>query len=597
SRQQQRQQRPRQGQQTPARQSSAQNTEDAPKKIKEVEYTTDTVRLRANTPKSIFHKLKTKDVEVTAVDRNGAPVEGQMVVVNENRVTFTPDSSAVGVKFVVKGKIQKDGDLGKKIIQYTARALMGVRSISLTYTSTDGTVLPGFMPVPKVIGLGKYNPDQPLFEALPSSWAPGLPFLLGWQDKEFAKDAAKKGWITSDSALNSPYVMSKSEAYNFRANVEPFPDLRIDINANHTKSERTTEFYNPKDNEIDRFENRSVRGNFTMSINTMRTAFSKMGDEKGTPPSKAFEALKANRATIARRLANQVPTSGGYNPSIPDPNTGWPVGYGPTSTQVLIPAFIAAYTGQSAEKVTLDPFPSIKYMRPNWRVTYEGVVAQSEFLKRYVKTLSFSHGYRSSYNVGSFISNLDYEFNEVDQFSWVRREIEGVQGDFIAENDINSVSISEQFSPLINMEITWLNDFETRAELKTSRNVSLSFANNQITEVLSNEMIFGLGYRFTKMDLIVKTKNSQKAYSNDLNIRGDLSFRKNKTILRKIVEDNEQLTAGQGSVTLKTTADYMLSDRFQLRVYFDKILNNPYKGSFRTSNTNLGVSFRFTLAQ
>jgi cell surface protein SprA len=116
-------------------------------------------------------------------------------------------------------------------------------------------------------------------------------------------------------------------------------------------------------------------------------------------------------------------------------------------------------------------------------------------------------------------------------------------------------------------------------------------------EVLSNEMVFGLGYRFTKMDLIIKTKKSQKAYSNDLNIRADLSFRKSKTILRKIVEEDEQLTAGQGSVTLKTTADYMLSDRFQLRLYFDKILNNPYKGSFRTSNTNLGVSFRFTLAQ
>jgi cell surface protein SprA len=170
-------------------------------------------------------------------------------------------------------------------------------------------------------------------------------------------------------------------------------------------------------------------------------------------------------------------------------------------------------------------------------------------------------------------------------------------GDFIGPNDINSVSISEQFSPIIGLDVTWINDFETRAEIKTSRNLALSFSNNQITEVLSKEMVFGVGYRFTRMDLIVKTKKSQKAYSNDLNVRADLSFRKNLTILRKIVEEDEQLTAGQNNITLKTTADYMLSDRFQLRLYYDKVLNRPLVGSFNTSTTNFGVSFRFTLAQ
>ena len=196
--------------------------------------------------------------------------------------------------------------------------------------------------------------------------------------------------------------------------------------------------------------------------------------------------------------------------------------------------------------------------------------------------------------MGSFISNLDY--NEKlygDGFSYVRNTL----GDFVSPNDINSVSISEQFSPLIGVDITWINDFETRAEIKSSRNLALSFSNNQITEMLSKEMSFGVGYRFTRMDLIIKTKKSQKAYSNDLNVRADLSFRKNLTILRKIVEEDEQLTAGQNNVTLKTTADYMLSDRFQLRLYYDRILNRPLVGSFNTASTSFGVSFRFTLAQ
>jgi len=597
SRQQQRMQRPRQGQPAQPQQATPKKEKAAPR-IKEVQYSTDNVRLKANTPKSIFHKLNTQNVEVTAVTKDGAKVDGQLAIINENRVSFTSDKSLSGVKFTVKGKVEVNGDLGLKILQYSARALMSVRSVSISYSGIDGTILPGFMPQPKIFGSGKYTPDQNMFSNISTqSIAPGLPFLMGWQDKDFAMKAAKNGWITRDSSLNSPFVMSRSENWNFRANVEPFPDLRIDVNANRTYSERTTEFYN-YNGSTGNFDpvNRSVRGNFTMTINSMKTAFSKMTNDDRVPPSQAFENMKDYRIIIAQRLASQrvANTVVGYNPSDKDLTTGFPVGYGPTSPQVMIPAFIAAYTGQTADKVALSPFPSMKFMRPNWHITYEGVVAQSEFLKKYMKTLSFNHAYRSSYSVGAFISNLDYDEGLYgDGFSYVRNKI----GDFIGPSDINSVIISEQFSPLINMDITWINDFETRAELKSSRNLALSFANNQITEVLSNEMVFGVGYRFTRMDLIIKTKKSQKAYSNDLNIRADLSFRKNKTILRRIAEGADQLTAGQGAVTLKTTADYMLSDRFQLRLYFDKIMNTPYKGSFNTSNTNLGVSFRFTLAQ
>jgi cell surface protein SprA len=306
-----------------------------------------------------------------------------------------------------------------------------------------------------------------------------------------------------------------------------------------------------------------------------------------------------NREAIAWRLAGRrvENPAEGYSPSAPHTQAeGYPVGYGPTSQQVLVPAFIAAYTGQSADKVSLEPFPSYKYMRPNWRITYDGIVSKIEGLNKYVKTLNINHAYRSSYNVGSFITNLDYNDAEYDDgFSYVINEI---SGNFTSQYDINAVSITEQLSPLINLDITWLNDLTTTAEINRSRNLTLNFANNQLTEVLTNEYSFGMGYRFERMDLIIKTKRSQKAYSNDLNIRADVSFRKNKTLIRKLVEETDQLTAGQNAITIKTTADYMLSDRFQLRVYFDKIINKPFTSlSFPTSNTNFGLSFRFTLAQ
>ena len=103
SRQQQRMDRSRQtqGQGKPGQQKQAAPVkEKAAPKIKVVQYSTDNVRLKANTPKSIFHKLKTKDVEVTAIAKDGSIVKGEVIVVNENRVSFTSDKSLSGVKFV-----------------------------------------------------------------------------------------------------------------------------------------------------------------------------------------------------------------------------------------------------------------------------------------------------------------------------------------------------------------------------------------------------------------------------------------------------------------------------------------------------------------
>jgi cell surface protein SprA len=328
-----------------------------------------------------------------------------------------------------------------------------------------------------------------------------------------------------------------------------------------------------------------------MSVFTWGTAFFAIGKED-VHQSEAFENLKDNRLIIAKRLAARRPAANGYDPGAILPETGFPDGYGPTSVEVLVPAFLAAFQNIDPYKVSLGMFPSIKYIRPNWRIQYEGMISKIPKLNEILKTMSFTHSFRSSYNVGSFLTNLNY-LAEDDGFSYVR----DIQFNFLPAFEFNSVGITEAFNPLINMDITWLNDLTTRTEINRTRSISLSFSNNQLTEVLNNEYIIGVGYRFTRMDLILKTKNSQRSYSNDLTIRADLSFRKNKTILRRLVEDTDQLTAGQNAITIKTTADYMLSDRFQLRLYYDKIINQPFVGSFDTSNTNFGVSFRFTLAQ
>lgn len=566
-------------------------------RIKEVSYKNKKLNLEADKPLVISHNLKTTDVQVKVFNDKDQPVRGNMKVIDENQLSFESRTAVEGGRVEVTGKRKLANDFLYKMGVYTARTAMMVKSFNVTYSTADGTLLPGFMPEPSMFGSGHYSPDPAMFGDIASSSAPGFPFLVGWQDRDFAMKAAEKGWITKDTTLNAPYVMSHNETWTFQANIEPIPFLRIDLNANRSYSENATEYY-LYDNVDDRFNavNRTLRGNFTMSVNTWSTAFSKMGGADVEVP-KAFQQMMDNRIIVAERLAARrvANPAENYAPDMHDIETGFPTGYGPTSQEVLIPSFIAAYTGQSASKVSLDPFPSLKYMRPNWRISYDGVVSKIAGLNKVARTINLNHSYRSSYNVGSFITNLNYDDAVyTDGWSYIRDANEN----FVPRNDINSVSITEMFSPLINVDVTWLNDMSTRVEIKRARSLTLNFANNQLTEVLSNEVSLGFGYRFPRMDLIIKSRGGQKAYSNDLNIRADVAFRKNKTLLRKLVEADNQLTAGQNAITLKTSADYMLSDRFQLRLYYDKVINKPFtSSSFPTSTTNFGMSFRFTLAQ
>jgi len=566
-------------------------------RIKEVSYRANKVAIPQREAAVIEHNLKTTDVQVKVYNEEGQQVRGAVKVLDENKLSFQSNTAIEKARVEVTGKRKIENSIFYTASQYAARTAMMLKNVSVTYTSSEGTYLPGFMPEPSIFGSGHYTPDAATFGQVASTNAPGIPFLLGWQDDDFARSAAMKGWITKDTTLNNAYLMTSNKAWTFRANVEPIPFLTIDVTGSHSLSENMSEYY-LYDGAKNAFipSNRTINGSFSMSINTLSTAFSKMGEADVEPPT-AFQNMLDYRYTIATRLSARrvANTSENYEPEINDPETGYPIGYGPTSQEVLIPSFIAAYTGQSPERVSLDPFPSLKYMRPNWRVTYNGVVSKIEGLNKVMKSMSLSQTYRSTYNVGSYITNLNYD-DQVYDDGW--SYIVNSANNFIPQFDINSVNITELFNPLVNVDVTWLNDVSTTFQINKARNLTLNFANVQLTEVRSNEVAVGLGYRFPRMDLIIKSKRGQKAYSNDLNINVALAFAKNKTVLRKLTEAENQLTAGQKKVTIKTTADYMLSDRFQLRLYYDKVINNPFtSSSFPTKSTNFGVSFRFTLAQ
>jgi len=321
-----------------------------------------------------------------------------------------------------------------------------------------------------------------------------------------------------------------------------------------------------------------------MSYILIGTSFTKNGSNNVSP---LFEKMKAYRLEIAQRYSAQNPWSAGKTDS-----TGYPVGYTSTDQEVLNTAFLAAYGGRNPSKIGLGAFPTIPI--PNWRITYDGL-AKIRAIKKVLRTFTISHAYLSTYSVGSFTSNIQYK--EKDGYP---TQLDNA-GNYIPKEQISVVSITEQFNPLIKFDMGWVNSFLSSIEWKRSRNLAFSFVNNQLTEIFSNEFIIGLGYRFKNIKLSFLSAGlagKKSKYSSDLNLKADFSIRRNRTILRRIDEDINQISTGQQVTSINFTADYNLNQRFNIRFYFDKVINQPYvSNQYRTSNTKGGITLRFTLSQ
>jgi cell surface protein SprA len=545
--------------------------------------------LKADKPRIINHNLGTRDVTVTVTDRDGAPVSGKFNIVSDDRIDYIADADVSNVSVSVKGRVEKKPGVASMAGRYLVRSLMALRNVSATYTIEQGHILPGYLPGTAFLGQENYGGMS----------SPGWRFLAGLTDERFFDEAVINGWITSDTLLNNAASYSKREQFNIRANVEPFPGLRLDLTADRRYSETVASYLRAdrNGNFPDSTRNTRVTGNFTISVVSWGTAFEKI-PKTGDYISPTFERFKEYTSVISQRRGNERRLEdSSYDPWF-DPVTGEQItgpymsGYGQTSAEVLVPAFLAAYTRRDPGKITLSPFPSMMHMMPNWRINFEGLT-KFEAVRKVFNSVSLSHQYRSTYTIGSFNTSLYYD----PDASGISR-IRDLQSNFIPQYEINTVTINEQFSPLINIDLGWKNSLTTRIEYRKSRTVTLNLASNQVADIRNDEITVGAGYRFDDVAITLSSRTGQRALKSDLNLKVDLSIRNNKTLARKLVEAVNQPVAGQRVFTLGATADYVLSDRFNLQIYADHSMNDPFvANTFMTSNTNFGFSLRFTLVQ
>jgi cell surface protein SprA len=169
-----------------------------------------------------------------------------------------------------------------------------------------------------------------------------------------------------------------------------------------------------------------------------------------------------------------------------------------------------------------------------------------------------------------------------------------INNNYIAGMQVQNITISERFSPLIGMLATWNilgKNITTNFEYKKDRQTTLSLNNNQITEVLGKEIVVGTVINIPKLKLPVRSLKP-----SDLLININFSFRDNSTVIRKVVENTNQATAGQTTVSFKLDANYKLSDHLSAIFYYEQFINTPKVFiSYPTGNLKTGITLRFDL--
>jgi cell surface protein SprA len=453
--------------------------------------------------------------------------------------------------------------------------LTSVKRLQINYTERNGTYLPGYIPTPGFIGTFK----------------PSLGFTFGSQS-DIRHLAARKGWLTVFPEFNQQFTQDQSRVLDFSASVEPTQDLVIDLTGGRNYSKNITESFNTTDTNGDGLSDvyneliPNSFGNFNISMPIIKTAF-KSSDEND---SEAFNDFRANRLTIANRLATQAGIDIN-NPANLDAE-GYPLGFGKTNQAVLLPAFLSAYTGKDAESSKLGAFRDIPI--PNWTLKYTGLM-RLKWFKKHFRRFSVTHGYNSTYTINQFRSNLDYNaFDPALDYGAQNSNTIDQAGNYKNETLFSAVSLTEMFSPLIKIDFEMKNSMRIEAQIEKDRRLFLSFDNNLLTEIKGNEYMVGLGYRIKDVKIRSKLAGSRQIITSDLNMKADISIREDKTIIRYLDLDNNQVTAGRTVWGLKYTADYAFSKNLTGIFYFDYSFSEyAISTAFPQTSIRSGITLRY----
>lgn len=563
------------------------------------------ITLLPDTVISLQHGKNSNRLMVTArtVDGKVFPLkfkkDGKNKIIIKNKV-----DSAQKVKVIVTPKTPLDDEKWYKFAQSAARVMMMVRNVNVSYRNQYSLTLPGFMPyVGNFLGQTKGS----------GVYSPGLDFAFGLVDDSYITKARDHGWLLSDTTMATPATSSSSEDLQIRMTLEPIKNLKIDLSATRTQTRSRSMEYVYSSTPT------TESGTFSMTTISLKSAFEGIGDANNGFYSKSFEkfcnSLESFQKMVEAQYTGSQYPAGSTLAGKEFSATETPVDK--YSADVMIPAFLKTYANGGG---SLNIFPTLAKLLPNWSMRYSGL-GKLPWFRDHFKSVNINHAYRSVYTVGSYNSYSNYQ-EYMNGWGFV---INSSTGDPSPKSmyDISTVSISESFSPLLGVDMTFNNNLTAKVEYRSTRVLSLSMTSVQLNQASSKDWVVGMGYKINDFNLFggsrkIKSRsksgnnttnsNSSKSTSGNttkgqanrnLNLRLDVSYRNQASITRDIRTVTSTASSGNTAFKLSFSADYTLSRLLTMSFYYDRQTNNPLltSSSYPTTTQDFGLSIKFSLTR
>ena len=555
---------------------------------------TEVISLAAGEKKEITHRLGSESISLSAVDKNGKKVKLKWNAVSTTKASVESKLPLEEVSITITTEDKNKRTPGQTAVDMLAYFGTMFRKVQVTYRNTSSMTLPGFAPQVGFMGQQRFD----------NIYAPGFDFAFGGFTDDFVQKAKENGWLSGDTSVVQPASRSKTEDFDAKLTLEPFPGFKIQLNGKRYEAQSTSIIYS-----YDQLQE-NMTGSFNITQVALATAFHRVSGAEENFASQTFEQFLMNRSVMQQRVAHQYvgvhyPNSG----FIPAELRGKPYdakngAVANNTADVLVPAFLAAYTGRDVNSVEMNPFMnllmSLLQVLPNWSVTFDGL-GRLPWMRDNFKSINLTHAYTCKYAIGSYSSYS----------TWVPAgDLSNKQVGFVRDvttdmpipssaYDISSVTLTENFSPLIGLNMTMKNSLSAKFEYRKQRNISLNVNSVQITEGHTDEFVIGAGYTIKDLSFIAKNRDGgQKKVSNDLKINVDVSYKDIKTLLRKVEEDLTQASSGNKVLGIKISADYVLSQKINLQFFYDHQGTTPLiSSSYPIKSDNVGVNIKLMLTR
>ena len=567
------------------------------------------ITLFPDTSMTIIHGKRTRRLIVSAKTSDGKTYKLKYHRVGDNKLKLINKAdTTLKLKITVTPKEPLENQKWYKTAQALARVMMMVRNVSISYRNQYSMSLPGFMPtVGDMFGQTRGT----------GALSPGLDFAFGLTGDSYIEKARERGWLLQNDSVATPATTNSTEDLQLHMTLEPIRNLKIDLNASRTVTRAKSIQYMYQGNPT------TQSGTFMMTTISLGSAFEGIGDANSGYRSSSFDrfcrSLEGFRNRVEAQYANAVYPSGTtlagqrFNASNGGVNL--------YSADVMVPAFLSAYTSIGGNGLNI--FPALSQLLPNWSIRYSGL-SDLPWVRDVFRSVNINHSYKSVYAVGSYSSYSTF----MEYMNGLGFVSDATTGNPVPSSMYNVpvVSVNEAFSPLLGIDMTLQNNLTCKLEYRTTRVLSLSMTSVQINEAISYDWVLGMGYRINDFSLFggrgrrrVRSSQSRQSgqennqngrsgnrsnihrsgVNNDLNLRLDVSLRKQAAISRDIATMNSSASSGNTAFKLSFSADYTLSRLLTMSFYYDRQTNTPLlsSSSYPTITQDFGLSLKFSLTR